>query len=151
MSRDTLFARTSLDDLAITYAYRVAHHALTHDDAYNVDNARDMTRCVRDVIARDIVHDARCDNDACATHTTRIMTRVNNAIIVANDTRNARHTIDVDDAHDVRMFVAYMTRHDDASRQCARYVRRVARYARTIIVDDLLMSRNERNALRRNA
>lgn len=143
--RETIMTNLSLDTCAITYAYVVAHDAAR----MNVDpaDARAMTRLVRDVsIARDI-RTINADNDARA-----LMTRVNTALDIARDTRNVRPAIDLDDARDVATFVAYLTRHDDAPKQCARYVRRIARYARAILADDLLIDRNERRAInnRRN-
>lgn len=140
MSRETYF-NMSLDDNAILYAYVIAHDAVRTNVDHN--NSRRMTQRVRDSIARD-VRTIADDDDARA-----IMTRVNNALDVARDTRNARDNIDIDDARSLASFVSYMTRHDDASKQCDRYVRRVARYARVIVNDELLMSRNERNAQRR--
>lgn len=136
MSRETLHAVTSLDALAITYAYRVAAFAVnTNVDS---DNARQMTAAVRACVAADI---GKGNAD--------LLRKVNAAITDAADTRNPRSVIADDDADDLRHFVAYMTEHPDAPKQSVRYVRRVARYARTLIADDLLIDRNERRALNR--
>lgn len=145
MSRNTIHTNMSLDACATTYAYVIAFDAMRNDD--DMTNARAITRRVRTSIARDAID----VNDA---NIARMMRRVNDAIDIANATRTSCATrIDIDDARDVLTFVAcYMTSHDIVA-QRDRYIRRVARYARTIINDDVLMSRNEtRHAnARRNA
>lgn len=136
MPRETLHATTALDTLAIIYAYRVAEFAVnTNVDS---DNARQMTAAVRACVAADI-----------GKGTAAIRNKVNAVLTDAADTRNPRSPIDDAEADDLRHFIAYLTEHADAPKQSTRYVRRIARYARTLIADDLLLDRNEQRAARR--